>query len=166
MSLSFGYSSYNIPNNILTLVKFKNNQISALTSLNTLTSLSNSDYTYEYYPNINLCAFLKANSNTNYGFSLGTYPTSLSVSSYQINWIYSYPNSLLIYYATFSGSTYFLTSINYNSGWTTSSFTKVTGIQTTNSWGTYTIAFSSTALTFPEGSYMILTFANYFNLLD
>ena len=77
MALSFGYSSYAIPNGVESLVKFQNNQLVALTSISTLTSLSNSNFNYQYYPNINLCSFIKSNSNTDYGFNLGSYPTSI-----------------------------------------------------------------------------------------
>ena len=79
MSMSFSYSNSggNIGNGQETIFKFKNNYIPALTSLSTLTTLTNSNFQYEYYPNINLALFRYTGSGTTRSFSLGTYPTSV-----------------------------------------------------------------------------------------
>lgn len=166
--LGFVYNSYNILNQVQTLVKIRNNIIPAFTSITTLSSLSSTDFNYEYYPNINLCVYVKSNSNTQYGFNLGTFPTSSSVQTYRIDWVYSYYDLYNTYQAYFYsiGTNYYTTSINYISSWSTSSFVKNTGLQTTNSWGTYTISFSAAGLAFPEGSSMIVTFTSDFILVD
>jgi len=67
--------------------------IPALTSITTLSSLSNTNFNYQYYPNINLCVFIKSTANTDYGFSLGTYPTSNDQQSFKLSWIYGFPDS-------------------------------------------------------------------------
>lgn len=102
MSLSVTYNYYYPPNGAQVLVKFKNNELDALTSLNTLTSLSNSNYGYEYYPNINLCVFKKSNSNSDKSLSLGSYPTSEDQRSYTISWVYAYPTTSQIYTSNFN----------------------------------------------------------------
>lgn len=159
MSVAFYWSSWNIGNGDENLVKFKNNLIPALTSLSNLPGLSNGDYNYQYYPNINLCVFSKINSNTNYGFSLGTFPTSIDQQDFQISWVYGFPNSGTKYQSYFgSGVNHALNTLSIASSWTSSSFTKVSSMLTSYSWGTFTVAWSANYLTFPEGSYMILTF--------
>ena len=78
MTASFSYSNSggNFGNGAETVVKFRNNYIDGLTSLSTLTSLSNSNFAYEYYPNINLALFRYTGGSTTRSFNLGTYPTS------------------------------------------------------------------------------------------
>lgn len=85
MSVGFSYSSFNIFwSGYETILKFKNNLISAMTSITTLTSLSASGYSYQYYPNINLCSFIKSSNVNSYGFSLGTYTTSIDQQNFQL----------------------------------------------------------------------------------
>jgi len=52
------------------------------------------------------------------------------------------------------------------SSWTTTTFSKATNLLTTNSWDLYTVRWSANYLTFPEGSYMIVTFQPQLNLVD
>jgi hypothetical protein len=168
MSLSFAYSSFSISAiGYETIVKFKNNQIAALTSLNTLVSLSNSGYTYQYYPNVNLCSFIKSASSTSYGFSLGTYPTSIDQQSYQLSFVYTFRTNTALYRAWFGGTTQVASStISTATSWTSSTFTKGSNIVTTNSMDLYTVTWTSNYLSFTEGSYMILTFSTRFALID
>jgi hypothetical protein len=131
-------------------VKFKNNNIKALTSLNTLTTLSNTHYNYQYYPNINVCSFIKNSGVASYGFSLGTYPTSIDQQSFQISWVYTYSGTGYFYYGYFgAGYSYSLNTINIANLWSSSSFSKISGLVTTYSWNLYTISFSSSTLSFP-----------------
>ena len=77
MAVSFSYiSGSSFGNGAETVVKFRNNYIGGLASLSTLTSLSNSNFAYEYYPNINLALFRYTGSSTANSFTLGTYFTS------------------------------------------------------------------------------------------
>jgi hypothetical protein len=89
MSMSFTYSNSggNFGNGAETVVKFRNNYIPALTSLATLTSLSNSNFAYEYYPNINLALFRYTGTGTSRGFSLGQYPTSTDQQDFTIYFV-------------------------------------------------------------------------------
>ena len=91
MSLSFAYSSYNI-NSVgeELVVKYKNDGIGALASLTSLTTLNNNDFSYQYFPKVNLCSFTKTNTNTAYGVSLGTFATSDDQQSMEISWAYTY----------------------------------------------------------------------------
>jgi hypothetical protein len=65
-----------------------------------------------------------------------------------------------------SGTNVATYTVNAASTWTTSSFTKGTNLLTTNSYDLYTIKWSANYLTFPEGSYMLVTFNSYLNLID
>lgn len=84
MTMSFTYtnSGGNFGNGAETVVKFRNNYIPALTSLATLTTLSNSNFAYEYYPNINLALFRYTGTGTRRNFNLGTYPTSIDTQNF------------------------------------------------------------------------------------
>lgn len=168
MSVSFSYSSLNLYwSGYETILKFKNNLINAMTSVSTLTSLSTSGYAYQYYPNINLCSFIKNSDFTSYSFSLGTYTTSIDQQSFQLQFVNTYLSQTSLYGAIFnSGVSYSLNTISYGSSWTTSSFTKGTNILTPNSADLYTVSWMANYLSFPEGSYMILTFSTNFNILD
>jgi hypothetical protein len=149
ISLSFNYLyGVNFGNGAETVVLFGNNNYPAITSLSTLPSLSNSNYNYQYYPNINLCSFIFTGS-TGSSFSLGTFTTSVDQENFQIQFVY-----------TFSGTTRFKgwfnagsNIANYNviaaSAWTSTSFSKGTNLLTTNSWDIYTVTWSANYLTFP-----------------
>lgn len=168
MSLSFSYNSFNIYyTGYETIVKFDNNDIPALTSLATLPSLSNTAYNYQYYPNINLCSFIKKVNSNNYGFSLGTYPTSTDQQSFQLSYVYTFVSSTEIHRGWFSvGTPVASSTITIASSWTSGTFTKGSNIITSNSMDLYTVAWSANYLSFPEGSYMLLTFSTNFALID
>ena len=166
MGLSAYYVSYNPPNGAQIAYKFKNSDLGALLSLSTLPSITNSDYAYEYYPNINLCMFKRNTGNTVNSFSLGNFPTTSAVSTFTTAFIYAYHDSSTIYYPDFSPNGYKQDAITHATSWTSSSITKVSGLTNSNSMGIYTITFRSAALTFPEGSYMIITLDSQFLMFD
>jgi hypothetical protein len=148
-------------------VKFKNNNIAALTSLTNLPSVTNGDYNYQYYPNINLCSFIKNDANTNYGFSLGTFPTSVDIQSFTLQWVYGIWSSSFIYTGLFGAGTNIPSyTISAASSWTTSSLAKVSCLLSSYSWCIYSVSWMANYLSFPEGSYMILTFSSQFSLVD
>jgi hypothetical protein len=150
------------------LVKFKNNNIGALTSISNLPSVTNGDYNYQYYPNINLCSFIKANGNSNSGFSLGTFPTSIDSQSFTLSWVLGIWSSSVIYAGWFgTGFSYALNTLSAASSWSTSTFTKVSGLLNAYSWNVYSVSWMANYLSFPEGSYMVLTFPSaQFSLID
>jgi hypothetical protein len=118
--------------------------------LASLTSITNSNFAYEYYPNINLCMFKKNTGTTTYSFSLGNFPTTSAVSTFTTAFVTAYNDNTNIYYSNFgSGSNSKQDSITYITSWTSSSITKVTGLTNSNSMGIYTITWSSSALSFP-----------------
>lgn len=82
VNVGFYWNSYYPDTGDQVILKWHNNAISALTSLTGLTSLSNSYYNYEYYPNINLCVFIKTSSNSNKYLALGSFTTSVDQQSY------------------------------------------------------------------------------------
>lgn len=168
MSLTFYYDNYYPPSGTQIAVKFKNNALAALSSVQNLAGLTNANlnYAYEYYPNINLCIFKKLNSNSDKTMSMGTLPTTSAVSSFTISWANAYQDSSNIYYSNFYYALSKTISTTHKTSWDSSSFTKDLGLLNTNSMGIYTVAFSSSSLSFPEGSYMILTFSTYFTLID
>lgn len=140
-----------------------------MTSITTLTGLSssNTNYYYQYYPNINLCIFIKNVDNNNYGFTLGTYPTSIDQQNYKVSYVYTYTSNTVISRGWFnSGLVYALNTISVASSWTSSSFTRAGNILTSSAMDLYTVSWSANYLTFPEGSYMILSFSAYFVILD
>lgn len=110
--------------------------------------------------------FKKNTGTTDYSFTLGTFPTTNFVSTFTTAFIYSYNDNTNIYYSDFSPNIYKTDSITFVTSWTSSSITKVSGLTNSNSMGVYTIAFSSSALTFPEGSYMIMTLSSNFYMFD
>ena len=133
-----------------------------MTSISTLVSLS-SGYTYQYYPNINLCSFTGVSSNSIY---LGTYPTSIEAQNFEIYWVYTFTGTAR-YSGWFSSSTTrAVYSINAASTWSSTTFSKATSLLSTNSMDLYTVSWSASYLTFPEGSYMIVTFQPQLNLID
>ena len=168
MSVSFSYSNSggNFGNGAETIVKFKNNYVPALTSLATLTSISNSNFQYEYYPNINLALFRYTGSGTTRSFSLGTYPTSNDQQSFQITYVHTFSGTTRKMGWFNSGSNTATYTISSASSWTTTSYVKGSNLISTNSWDKYTVSWSANYLTFPEGSRMIVTFNNRLDLLD
>ena len=167
MSLSISYNYYNAPSNTEVLVKFKNDELEALTSLGTLPSLSNSNYGhYEYYPNINLCLFKKTTSTNDRTISLGSYPTSDDQRSYTISWMYAYPSTSTIYTSNFNPGSSETKTIDDATSWTSSSLTKISGWTNTNSMGVYQLSWSSSSLDFVEGSYMMITLDTEFSILE
>jgi hypothetical protein len=168
MSVAFYYSSLNLYwSGYETIVKFKNNAIPALTSLSTLPTLSASGYNYQYYPNINLCSFTRNSNGNNYGFSLGTYPTSIDQQSFQLYFVSTFISNTDMRRGYFgSGYTYSSNTISYANSWTTSSFSKGSNIVTSNSMDLYTVSWMANYLSFPEGSYMVLTFPSNLAIID
>lgn len=166
MSLSISYNYYYPPNGAEVLVKYQNDELKALTSISTLTTLSNSNYAYEYYPNINLCVFKKNTNNNDKTISLGSYPTSEDQRSYTISWMYAYPSNSIVYTSNFNPGSSETKTIDFATGWSSSSITKVSGWTNTNSMGVYTINWSSSSLSFSEGSYMVVTIDTEFSILE
>ena len=56
----------------------------------TLPTLSNSNYNYEFYPNINLCVFKKSTSTNDKTIGLGSYPTSEDHGWYSLDCLHLY----------------------------------------------------------------------------
>lgn len=56
--------------------------------------------------------------------------------------------------------------MNKATSWSNSSIAKGSNLLTTNSWDIITVRWSATYLTFPEGSYMIVTFQPELTLID
>lgn len=167
MGLTIGYNYYNPPSGTEVLVKFKNNALKAFTSINTLTSLSNSNYGgYEYYPNINLCVFRKTTGTNDRSISLGSYPTSDDQQSYTISWMWAYPSKTTLYTSNFNPNGHKTNTLNIANAWTSSSISKISGSTNTNSMGVYRIAWSANYLTFPEGSYMLITLDGQLTILE
>lgn len=133
LALSFTYNSYNIPNGAQIAYKFKNSDLGALASLASLTSITNSNFAYEYYPNINLCMFRKTNSNPHYTISLGSFPTTSSASTFTTAFIHAYHDVNNIYYGNFNPNTQFTNTISHVTSWSSSSITKVSGLTNSNS---------------------------------
>lgn len=123
----------------------------------TLPTLSNSNYNYEFYPNINLCVFKKSTSTNDKTIGLGSYPTSEDQRSYTITWAYAYPSTSTIYTSNFNPGTSETKTIDYATSWSSSSFTQVSGWTNTYSMGVYRLTWSSSSLAFSEGSYMKVT---------
>lgn len=166
LTLGAYYTSYNPPNGAQIAYKFKNNDLGALSSLASLPSISNSDYAYEYYPNINLCMFKRNTGNTVNSFSLGNFPTTSAVSTFTTAFITAYHDTSNIYYGDFSPNTYKTDSITHVTSWSTCSISRVSGWSNSNSMGIYTLSFRSSALSFPEGSYMVVTLDSQFYMFD
>ena len=168
MSVTFSYSNSggNIGYGQETIVKFDNNDIPALTSLATLTSLSNSNFAYEYYPVVNVALFRYTGGGTTRSFSLGTYPTSTDVQSFKLTFVQTFSGTTRRKAYFHSGTNIATYSIVSANTWTTSSITKGTNLVGTNSWDKYTVSWTANYLTFPEGSRTIITFNNHLNLID
>ena len=164
-SITFDYSSYNFGNGAETLVKFRNNFYPGLTSISTLTTLSQGSYNYQYYPNINLCSFIFTGSSGS-TISLGTYPTSTDKQDLEILFIHTFSGTTRNKGWFNSGQNNGVYTINKATSWTSTSITKGSNLLGTNSWDLYTVRWSANYLTFPEGSYMILTFQTQVTLLD
>lgn len=75
MGLSFRWPNFNQGATSETWVKLENDVIEALTDITSLKTITTSDYTYQYYPNINLCVYLKTTNNDVRTVSLGSFPT-------------------------------------------------------------------------------------------
>ena len=171
LGLSIIYKDYYPPINSEVIVKFRNNEIKALASLSGLTSLTNTNYGhYEYYPNINLCLFKKDTNTNDKTISLGSFDTSTDKQSYRITYVHSYHSTGdTLYTSDFttqygdsqdgtagSGGSVSAT-LREATSWSSSSFSRISGLSRTHSTGIYKISFKSTALKFPEGSYMTIT---------
>jgi hypothetical protein len=59
----------------------------AFTSITGLSSITTSNYNYQFYPNINLCVFIKLNSVNDRTVDLGSFPTSIDQRYYKISWV-------------------------------------------------------------------------------
>lgn len=167
LTLGVYYYFYYPPNGAQLAYKFKNSDLGALASLASLPSISNSNYAYEYYPNINLCMFKRNTGASVNSFSLGNFPTTSAFSTFTTAFVYAYHDTSTIYYSDFGSSSLSKTDfITYVTSWSSSTITKVSGLTNSNSMGVYTIAFSSSGLTFPEGSYMIMSLTSNFYMFD
>ena len=165
MTMQFYYNYNNYSTNAETLVYYGKNNYPALTSISTLSSLSNSDIDYQYYPNINLCSFIFTGSSGN-TINLGTYPTSNDQQNFQINFVHTFQDTVRWRGYFNNNSETAIYTVNAATSWTTSTFTKGSNIMTTNSEDLFTIRWSANYLTFPEGSSMIVTFPSDLDLLD
>lgn len=166
MSVSFRYIYDDYGNGAETLVKFKNNFIPALTSLGTLTSISQGSYSYQYYPNINLCSYIYTGGSSSNSFTLGTYPTSNDQQDFSITFVQTFSGTTRWNGWFHSGTSTATYTVGYATSWSSSSFAKGSNLLTTNSYDLYTLSWSANYLTFPESSYMIVTFNNYLSLID
>ncbi len=166
VGLTLTYSSYNIPNGDQIIVKFKNNEIPAFTSVTNLRILSNTNFNYEYYPNINLCVFIKVTSNTDYDLSLGTFPTYSDEQGYKINWINIYRTKTLYHWTNFNPGSVYSNTLSRITSLTTSSFTQISGLVGTNSVGLYQIAFKSSLAAFPEGGSISIDISTNYAIVD
>jgi hypothetical protein len=128
VNVGFYWNSYYPGTGDQILLKWQNNAIPALTSLAGLTSLSNSYYSYEYYPNINLCVFIKTSSNSNKYLSLGSFTTSIDQQSYEVSWVYSYTSQTQIITSNFFYTLNKVNTLSYVSAWSTASLSKLYGI--------------------------------------
>lgn len=165
MSVTFRYIYSNFGNGAETIIKFKNNLIPALTSLATLTSISQASYTYQYYPNVNLCSYQFTGSSGD-ALTLGTYPTSTQQQDFSISFVHTFGGTTR-WQGWFHSGTHTATyTVSAATSWTSSSFTKGSNLLGTNSWDKYTVAWSANYLTFPEGSYMLITFSSHVTILD
>lgn len=98
---------------------------------------------------------------------LGTYPTSTDQQDYKVSYVYTYTSDYAIHRGWFNtGYIYAVNTIGIASSWTTSSFTKGSNIVTSSTMDLYTVSWSANYLSFPEGSYMVLTFSGNFVILD
>ena len=151
MSVTFSYSNSggNIGNGAETIVKFDNNDIPALTSLATLTSLTNSNFAYEYYPNINLALFRYTGGGTTRSFSLGTYPTSNDQQTFKLSFVQTFSGTSRKKGWFNSGTNLAIYTVNAANSWTSTTFTKGSNLIGTNSWDMYTVTWSANYLTFP-----------------
>lgn len=166
MAVTFRYTSNSFGNGAETLVKFRNNFIPALTSLATLTSISQGSYSYQYYPNINLCSYVYTGGSSSNSFTLGTYPTSTDRQDFTLTFVQTFMGTTRWKGWFNSGTNTAVYTVFPASTWSSSSFTKGSNLLTTNSHDIYTVSWSANYLTFPEGSYMIITFNNYLTLID
>jgi len=153
LSLNMNYGNNWYPGNgDEILVKFENDNIKALTSLSSLTNLAQSNYAYEYYPNINLCVFKKNTGTSDSSISLGSFPTATQVQSYKVSFITGYPDSTNVYTGSYT-STH---TLSQRTSLSASSFTKVSGALYSNSIGVYRISFT-TPVNLPHGSALTIT---------
>ena len=98
---------------------------------------------------------------------MGSFPTTKAVSTFSTSFINVYPGTTTIYYGLFGGSSYSRQdSITQLPTWSSSSITRASGWSNSNSMGVYTITFSSSALVFPEGSYMVMTLDSQLYMFD
>ncbi len=88
VTLTYTWPSFNQGTGFETWLKFKNNEIEAFTDINSLKTITTSNYNYEYYPNINLCVYIKTNNVDSRSVSLGSFPTSDDIRAFKISWIH------------------------------------------------------------------------------
>ena len=115
---------------------------------------------------MNVALFRYTGGGTTRSFSLGTYPTSTDVQSFQLSFIQTFSGTTRRKGYFHSGTNIAAYSIVSAVIWTTSSITKGTNLVGTNSWDKYTVSWTANYLTFPEGSRAIITFNNHLNLID
>lgn len=115
-----------------------------MTSITSLKTITTPDYTYEFYPNINLCVYKKSNNVDSRTVALGTFPTTDDVRRYQISWANIIHTNKLD--REVQGN--LINTITQVTGWTSSAFSLVSGFKSTYSEGVFRIAFSSSSLRF------------------
>ena len=112
-------------------------------------TLSNSNYAYEYYPNINLALFRYTGSGNVRQFSLGTYPTSTDQQTFKITFVQTYHGTTrkkAWFHSNSNTGTY---TVNAASSWTSATFVKGSNLIGTNTWDKYTVTWRADYLTFP-----------------
>lgn len=88
MTLTWEWPWYNQGAGSETWLKWKNSDMTALTDISNLKTISTGNYAYEYYPNINLCVYIKQNSVDDRLVSLASFPTSDDVRTFRLSWIH------------------------------------------------------------------------------
>jgi hypothetical protein len=146
--MTFRYIYSNFGNGAETIVKFKNNMIPALTSLSTLTSISQTYYTYQYYPNINVCSY-QFTSSSGDSFTLGTYSTSIDQQDFSLSFVQTFSGTTRWKGWFNSGTNTATYTVSSATSWTSSSFTKGSNLLGTNSVDKYTLSWSANYLSFP-----------------
>lgn len=163
MTLTFSWPNFNQGSGSETWLKFKNNEIEALTDIVSLKSITTSNYNYEYYPNINLCVFIKANSVDDRTVNLGSFPTNDDIRAFKLSWAHLvYTNKI---YREEETTLSYATA--RRTAWDSSSFTLVSGLKSTGSEGIFRVTWMTSIHKYVEGSYIKVTFQNSpFNIVD
>lgn len=163
MTLTFSWPNFNQGSGSETWLKFKNNEIQALTDIVSLKSITTGNYDYEYYPNINLCVYIKANSVDDRTVNLGSFPTNDDIRAFKLSWAHLvYTNKI---YRREETTLSYATA--RRTAWDTSSFTLVSGLKSTGSEGIFRVTWMTSIHKYVEGSYIKVTFQNSpFNIVD